>query len=308
MDRKLNAQIKSNLKQNWVTPSKWILAGEHSVLRGGEALVFPLFSKSMTWSFLANQEPLKIEFSGETSQELEMIFGFVLEKACDAFGIDRQVLKGHLQIDSEILFGMGLGASASLAVGLAKLFKASVPGDFDELQFAQKIENFFHGESSGVDVAVVFHQKPLIFRRSAPPQMIDQYLLPKLTLSHCGRRGPTKDCVEKVKTLFTTNPSLAAQVDLRMNESVQIFKKLMIDGPQEAWIQTIQQAHSCFEDWDLVPTEAKEHIKFLKSSGALACKMTGSGGGGYILSLWDHSCDFEKIKTIIPLDQSSRNS
>ena len=289
--------------KKWTTPSKWILAGEHSVLRGGEALVFPLFSKSMDWSFLQTADSLKIEYFGETAQDLEMIFGFVLEKACEAYGIERKDLNGQLQIDSEILFGMGLGASASLAVGLAKLFKASLKTDFDEVDFAQKIENFFHGESSGVDVSVVYNQKPLIFRRNALPQLIEHYNLPILTLSHCGRRGPTKDCVEKVKNLFVVNPTLAAQVDLRMVESVQIFKTLLQDGSLDVWIQALEQAHSCFEDWDLVPKEAKEHIQMLKVHGARACKMTGSGGGGYILSLWEQHSHYENIKTIIPLDQ-----
>ena len=295
--------IEKTKIQKWTTPSKWILAGEHSVLRGGEALVFPLFSKSMDWSYISTPDALKIEFSGETAQELEMIFGFVIEKACEAYGIERKDLTGQLQINSAIVFGMGLGASASLAVGLAKLFKASLKKEIDEVDFAQKIENFFHGESSGVDVSVVYNQKPLLFRRNALPQLINQYQLPILTLSHCGRRGPTKDCVEKVKALFVANPTLATQVDLRMNESVQTFKTLLLDGSREAWIQTIEKAHSCFEDWDLVPKEAKDHIQLLKANGAQACKMTGSGGGGYILSLWDQRSDFDKIKTIIQLDQ-----
>lgn len=299
----MNLNTEKTEIKKWTTPSKWILAGEHSVLRGSEALVFPLFSKSMEWSFVPTSDSLKIEFSGETAQELEMIFGFVIEKACESFGINRKDLKGQLRIDSEIVFGMGLGASASLAVGLAKLFKATLKTELNEVDFAQKIENFFHGESSGVDVAVVYNQKPLIFRRNALPQLIDHYHLPILTLSHCGRRGPTKDCVEKVKNLFVHNPALALRVDLRMNECVQIFKTLLQEGSLDLWIQTIEQAHSCFEDWDLVPKEAKEHIHMLKTNGAQACKMTGSGGGGYILSVWDKRSDYENIKTIIPLDQ-----
>lgn len=287
----------------WTTPSKWILAGEHAVLRGGEALVFPLFSKSMFWSYQATAENLKINYTGETGSEIEMIFGFVLEKACEILGFDRKDLKGQLQINSGILLGMGLGASASLAVGIARLFKIALNLNFNEVEFAQKIENYFHGESSGVDVAVVFHRKPLIFKRNTSPQFIEKYSLPLMTLSHCGRRGPTKDCVEKVKELFISNPVRAEEIDLRMKKSVQTFKDLMTDGTLSQWTETIEKAHSCFEDWDLVPMEAEQHIQWLRSQGAKACKMTGSGGGGYILSLWEQRADFANLKSMIPLDQ-----
>lgn len=287
----------------WTTPSKWILAGEHAVLRGGEALVFPLFSKSMFWNYQPTSDILKINYTGETGSEIEMIFGFVLEKACEILGVDRKSLKGHLQINSGILLGMGLGASASLAVGIAYLFKTALNMNFNEVEFAQKIENYFHGESSGVDVAVVFHQKPLIFKRNSSPQIIEKYNLPLLTLSHCGRRGPTKDCVEKVKDLFVKNPIRAEEIDQRMKDSVKTFEELLSDGSREQWMATIEKAHSCFEDWDLVPTEAQQHIQWLRSQGAKACKMTGSGGGGYILSLWDQRTDFANLKSMIPLDQ-----
>lgn len=303
-----------NSKPNWTTPSKWILAGEHAVLRGGEALVFPLFDRNMKWELsidVKNKIPFQVRFQGLKNHEIEMVFWSALEKACAMVNLNRDRLFGELKLESNIPLGMGLGASASLSVGLAqilKVFKSLLDDqqlqDSQLIQYAHQIENFFHGESSGVDVAVVFHQKPLIYAKSKPVQFMNQVCLPTLTLSHCGRRGMTKDCIEQVQKLHQNNRDFAKSVDQKMRNSVEQFKKLLMEvSDLSIWSQTMDQAHSCFRDWNLVPPEAEAHIQDLKNLGALACKMTGSGGGGFILSLWENTSFYQSRSDLIPITQ-----
>lgn len=308
--------------QAWKTPSKWILAGEHTVLRGGEALVFPLFERHVKWnldvnSALETKKPFQVHFKGLTNHEIEIVFWSALERACVLTGLSRDQLFGTLVVDSNVPLGMGLGASATLSVGLIKVlrvFKKLIQKiemrDEDVFLTAQKMENFFHGESSGLDVAVVFHQQPLSYRRGEPVQFLKAVQLPSLRLSHCGRRGMTKECVEQVQKLHVNEPLFAKQIDMKMSESVTQFKKLMGDrNPNDiaAWTSTMELAHSCFEDWKLVPLEAKNHIESLKQMGAVACKMTGSGGGGFILSLWNQEASVNQNMDLIPITLSGEN-
>ncbi|HWU44642.1 MAG TPA: hypothetical protein VN132_14420, partial [Bdellovibrio sp.] len=50
--------------------------------------------------------------------------------------------------------------------------------------------------------------------------------------------------------------------------------------------QAINQAGECFEQWNLNEGAPAKHIQWLRENGAIAIKPTGSGGGGYVLSLW----------------------
>src|SRR5437868_11711002 len=103
-------------------PGKWILAGEHAVLRGIPALVFPLRSRVLDLSYVcpANATGLNVHLHGEHGEELQLLIWGVLEKACELKKLKRTSLIGDLTLKSSIPVGAGMGASAALCVAVTK--------------------------------------------------------------------------------------------------------------------------------------------------------------------------------------------
>lgn len=273
------------------TSGKWILAGEHAVLRGSPSLVFPLKGRGMRFQWEPGAQDLLVQFQGECGKEIELLFWGVLEKALSKKQIDRSKILGRLRIESSLPVGGGLGASAALCVGLTKwLMKLGYVSESEILDFARDLENLFHGESSGVDVAVSAYNCPLKFYRGKTPTQFVPKWKPNLYLSYSGERGVTSECVQKVKSLFETNPVRAKALDDQMAQAVALAERALQE-PQgkglELLIQSLKLGQECFQEWGLVDKAALgSHVQRLVRAGALAVKVTGSGQGGYVLSLW----------------------
>jgi mevalonate kinase len=278
------------------TYGKWILAGEHSVLRGGEALVFPLKSQYLDWSFQPGGSSLEVEIPKGYPEEFKLLFWSVFEKACQISKIPQDQISGKLVIKAHILVGSGLGASATLCVALTRwLISLGYVNSVDDFKFAKNLEDVFHGESSGVDVAVVLKESGLIFKKETVPQSFTSQFQPRWYLSHCGEKGITKECVLKVKKLWQLDSVEMQKVDLQMKQAVDICKKVL--GEKESanstaqLIEALNLGRKCFESWELITPKLQDHISNLEKQGALAVKPTGSGGGGFVLSLWGDKPD-----------------
>ncbi len=279
------------------THGKWILAGEHSVLRGGTALVFPVASRFLDFEFVPGSE-LKLEIQHKNT-DLEMAFWGVLEKALQNLHLRREDVSGVLRLSSNIPVGAGMGASATLCVSLAKWFTAL--GHLDEanqFEFSKSLENLFHGESSGVDVAVALNNQGLCFQKPNTMQFFEGTWRPHFYLSYCGKRGVTSDCIARVQKLISEKPELGADIDQRMQKAVTLAKRALQTKEQVSLLrESINLANDCFESWGLISQDLHDHMAHLSNEGAIACKPTGSGDGGFVLSLWNQAPNSEWSKS-----------
>ncbi|MDF2868340.1 MAG: Mevalonate kinase, partial [Gammaproteobacteria bacterium] len=79
------------------------------------------------------------------------------------------------------------------------------------------------------------------------------------------------------------------QIDKDMQNSVYLAEEALKLNATEGLTQLKQAldlACACFVRWGLTSGKVAEHLNQLREAGAIAVKPTGSGDGGFVLSLW----------------------
>jgi len=271
--------------------AKWILTGEHAVLRGHSALVFPIPNKYMELFYWDKPESLEVDFNTPQGETLLVLFWGVFEEGLKLLHKKHTDIQGRLFFRNNIPMGAGMGFSAAFCVSLTKLFhyKGWLKGEAC-FEFARQLENHFHGKSSGVDIAGSLYDGGMKFNMQDGPKPIQLNWRPQLYLSHSGKVSVTSKCINLVNELWESNKTLAEQIDLNMADSAKLAEKALGESEEiglDLLRKSILKANHSFEQWGLLDAELNNHIQQLTDAGALACKPTGAGDGGYVLSLWD---------------------
>jgi len=272
---------------------KWVLAGEHAVVRGATAIALPLKEYQLKLQFRPSEtRHLNIE-----PEEHASVIRELLNSVEDRWQAnDRSFIQptGNLSITSTIPLGAGMGSSAALCVALTRWLQNRLQLPEPEVfEFAKELEHRFHGRSSGMDVAVVLAGQPISYSLSKGARPLGVRDLPHFTFHDTGVRMRTSDCVHKVEIMKEDTPSLALSIDELMGSASRDATEglLIYDSGQKAQglelvARAMSKARECFYSWGLVPDAARHLEEDLLGKGALSVKLTGAGGGGMLVALW----------------------
>lgn len=270
-------------------PGKWVLCGEHAVVRNGRAIVFPFAQKQLSlhtkssiakkWNFTVSSKDPGLKAACETAlaaaEKLSLKYGGKPIPSEDLV----------VDVDSSIPVSAGLGSSAALSVAITHLFR-----DYGALAkeqifaFAKELENIFHGTSSGLDVAACTNKNPILFDKKTGAKEIELKWTPRIFLHDSQLRSKTSECVQKVSAL--NRPDVDLQMECATNLALSAITEHTEEKGLKILTEAIILANACYDAWNLLPPEVVAQMNALKSQGALACKPTGSGNGGFFISLW----------------------
>ncbi len=261
---------------------------------GHRGIAFPSPDHTLTVSFEETPGESSLQMHSVTVDtshpEWESYIGRIVS-LCEAKSGEKFV--GKLTISGNLPVGKGMGSSTALVIATCK---SLLEQDADEA-FCKRVEDTVNPSNSGLDFAVIWSGKPLVFKKGEAPQYwpLSTDLLHGTTLIDTGTpKETTSELVAWIKEkakLASGEPGLSAQVDEALKMIGQCTERILQQGTtiaQSSLKAIIRDHHQAQVALGVVPESVQALIKAIEEKGG-AAKVLGAGartgGGGMVLQI-----------------------
>jgi mevalonate kinase len=246
---------------------KLLLCGEHAVVHGFPAIAFAV-DRGTIVHLSSRPGPTRIGSPHADHRLVAALRGVLPEEGLD------------VDVETDLPVGRGMGSSAALAVALVRARDGADLGPDVVYDRAMPIERAFHGNPSGVDVAVSARGGCLWFRRGDPP--VREPLRPgdwSIAVLDSGTAGDTAALVAGVAA---RRPGIDA--DLERIGGLVHEARAVLDDPV-ALGPLLTENHELLRRIGVSTPVLDDLVGFALGAGALGAKLAGAGGGGVVLAL-----------------------
>lgn len=265
--------------------AKILLFGEHTVLRGSNALAVPFQDRYAYWVWEQNSN----------NENLIAFANYLSEHLATAFDIEefKEEIRQGLNLQSNIPSGYGLGSSGALCVAVYQRFataKGKALCQADPKAFLGQMESYFHGASSGTDPLIIYLQQSILLSSQHPYQAVELKAMPtayQFFLLDTSQARNTAPLVEQFVQTYDQNERFRSQVDQEWipatNKAITAMLEAKADDLWQAFYQISDFQYNHLQNW-LIDRLNPLWLQGLKTQNYLL-KICGAGGGGYCLGL-----------------------
>ena len=289
------------MKSKASAPGKVILFGEHFVVYGVKAILCSIDKRVTVTAEKTNERKISINSKiGKLDLEPDKSIFEINSPLKPFYYLANKAIKNensgiHIEIDSEIPLGAGLGSSSACCVaGSAAIFKLF--GEISKekiLEYAIEAERTIFENTSGADCTVCTYGGIMEYDKNNGFKKIEDEPNFQLVIANSNIEHSTQSMVSNVKEFQNKNKEKFSELSELESKLVEDVLKLVKENKIDEIGEKINQNQKYLETIGISNNELTKMIKIGQDS-AFGAKITGSGGGGCIFALTNES-DLEKV-------------
>ena len=211
--------------------------------------------------------------------------------------LSEEVRGVKIHIDSNIPICRGLGSSAAVTVATIAALHHFHGVEFNKETLAHEahgVEEDVQGIASPLDTLISTYGGLIYLSREKRIVRFDSHLDAPFVVGFTNKYGNTAKMVKNVKTLKETYPELVDPIISTMGKIANEARVAIIKNDVERIAELMNLNQGLLDSLGVNTYELSRMIYTARDNGALASKITGSGGGGSIISL----CSEETIDEV----------